>query len=254
MTSEIIQAAERARLGRHCRGYTPVPPDSRHYLVGGAMVCAGALASGLGFAVGAQALGVFGAALAAALGARLLLWELPWLAGRLGSNRGARLDWFEHGIVVTQRHRVRALRFDDMRVWRRVGQVTEDGVPPAMSLTYRVGMEAGDAVTIPVGIQCREQWGPELVRAVVAARLPTARARLDAGERLVFGPFRITRTTIGARMTALWMQVREVTVHEGIIAVRVARGGRSVLLQAYPTELVDNLDVLWALTRDLREN
>lgn len=239
-------------LGRYRHGYGAARPDARVYLISGAIVAVSGLTALIGCTTGATGLGVLAAIPAAVLGGRLLLWDLPWLAARLGSDHGARLDWFEHGIVITTRHGVRAVRFDEMRVWRRVAEGAEGTALTPMSLTYRVGTSSGDAVTIPAGIQGREQWGPELVRAGVLARLPGARARLDAGVRLEFGPFRITRTTIHGNRVALWIQVRQITVHEGLIGVWVTRGGKAVLLQAYPTELVNDIDLFWTLSRELR--
>ncbi|MFD7841926.1 DUF6585 family protein [Nocardia sp. NPDC059764] len=174
------------------------------------------------------------------------------MAARLGSDHGARLDWFEHGILVTTCHGARAVRFDEMRVWRRVTEGTDGTALTPMSLTYRVGTASGAAVTIPAGIPGRAQWGPALVEAAVSARLAGARARLDAGVRLEFGPFRITRTTIHGNRVALWIQVRRITVHEGLIGVWITRDGKDVLLQAYPTELVNDIDLFWTLSRDLR--
>ncbi|MEU1208344.1 hypothetical protein [Nocardia sp. NPDC005825] len=62
--------------------------------------------------------------------------------------------WFEHGIVITARHHARAVRFDEMRVWRRVTEAVEGTALTPMSLTYRVGTSAGDAATIPSGMPC----------------------------------------------------------------------------------------------------
>ncbi|MEU1428734.1 DUF6585 family protein [Nocardia sp. NPDC005746] len=239
-------------LGQYSHGYTATRPDSRVHLVSGTIVAVSGLTAIIGFTMGATALGVLATIPAAVLGARLLLWDLPWLAARLGSDHGARLDWFEHGIVVTSCQGVRAVRFDEMRVWRRVAEGAEGSALSPMSLTYRVGTASGEAVTIPAGIRGREQWGPALVRVAVSARLPGARARLDAGVRLEFGPFRITRTTVHGNQVALWIQVRRITVHEGLIGVWIRRGGKDVLLQAYPTELVNDIDLFWALSRDLR--
>ncbi|MEC3915045.1 hypothetical protein [Nocardia sp. CDC160] len=140
-----------------------------------------------------------------ALGARLLLWDLPLLAGLAGSKHRSRLDWYEHGIVVTSRRRVRAFRFDGTRVWRKISRVTEGGVMNPVSLTYRVG-DDDEELMIPVGSAGREQWGP----------------------------------------------VREMTVRDGIVSVHAVKGGKSVLLQAYPSELIENLDLFWALAQRLR--
>ncbi|MEV6768367.1 DUF6585 family protein [Nocardia sp. NPDC051030] len=251
-SARSCQVAERAGLGQHFRGYGAVQPDSRIYLTAGVVVTMGVLMAMVGFAAGIELMGVLGTVLAMVLGGRLMLWDVPWLAGLLRSNHGARLDWYEHGIVVSSRRGVRAFRFDSMRVWRRVGTIAEGGVPEQVSLSYRVGSEYGDDVVIPVGLTGREQWGPALLHAVVAAQLPGARARLEAGDRLDFGPFRLSRTAMGGELMVLWHQVREITVHEGLVAAWGVKGGRTVLLQAYPSELVGNLDLFWLLTRQLR--
>ncbi|WP_414169335.1 DUF6585 family protein [Streptoverticillium reticulum] len=83
----------------------------------------------------------------------------------------------------------------------------------------------------------------DLLHAVVVA---DAEDRLDAGQRLDFGPLCLTAAEIGSGGKSVpWQQVEEIAVRDGYVKLRVA--GRWSSLTVTPVRLIPNFFVFRAL-------
>ncbi|MBF6171428.1 hypothetical protein IU476_08085 [Nocardia blacklockiae] len=223
-------------------------PDAR-WLVAGAVGVAVCLALAVGgFAAGLPVLGTVGVAGALLCGARMLFGF-----GRLGVvaawDRGARLDLYERGFVVSCRDRVRIFRYDTVVLCRRVVRPTEDCAPEEFCFRCRVSDAAGSPMVLRHGFERPQEWGPRLERGIVEEQLPRARAALAAGERLDFDHFWLTANEIGSGAVAVpWDRVRVLTVAGGWLSVRVA--GRAQPLDSLPVSMIPNYAVFRALTAE----
>lgn len=139
--------------------------------------------------------------------------------GRTGTNAGARLDFYEHGMTAAVDGRIHVIRYDTTVVRRR-RVLSPQGITRAHVLVdvdgERIVLRGGD-------FGHPEVWGPEIRRAVTEAQVPRALAALAEGARLTFGPVWITRDEIGSRGTSLrWPQVQQIEISNGSVAIRVA--------------------------------
>ncbi|MFI5777147.1 DUF6585 family protein [Nocardia sp. NPDC051570] len=249
-TAVLDEAAARERLGRHGAAYLPVPPDARRHIVIAIVAAVGAFAAALGFTFGATVLGIVGLTVAVVCGVRGLAgWG--WSGLITARNSGTRLDLYEQGLVLTYRGRVRVIRYDTTRVRRKILQLTKNPGPGQISYTYTVTDVTGVPVVLRHGFERPQQWGPAIERAVTEAQLPGMSAALDAGARLDFDRFWLTRDEIGAGRDAVsWSRVEELEVIGGWLSVQVV--GRSQPLESLPVSLIPNYPIFRALVDRMR--
>ncbi len=242
--------AEREQLGRQVAVYLPAVPDLRRHVVIGVVTAVGGGAAVVGFAVGVAALGIVGLAVALVCGVRLLI-GLGWLGFVTARNAGTRLDLFERGLVITCRGRARVVRYDSTRVRRKIVQLAKNPGPQQISYTYTVTDVTGAPVTLRHGIGRPEQWGPMIERAVTEAQLPGAGAALDAGARLDFDRFWMSRDEIGAGRDAVaWSRVAGLEVVGGWLSVPVV--GWSQPLESLPVSQIPNYPIFRELVDRMR--
>ncbi|MCQ4046695.1 DUF6585 family protein [Streptantibioticus rubrisoli] len=168
--------------------------------------------------------------------------------------RDARLDLYEHGMTVALNGRIHVVRYATTSVLQDNPDTTRTYTVTDVEgrrLVLHDGSQRGPAgIRARVGFRDARQWGPEVQRAVTAARLPRALAALDRGERLAFGGIWLTGERVGSgRVSAPWPSVQRIAVRDGFVALKTA--GTWHTLDAAVSE-IPNFFVLRALAERLR--
>ncbi|MFF4405855.1 DUF6585 family protein [Streptomyces sp. NPDC001262] len=242
LARDIHELAVREGLGGHQAVYPSIAPAQRRHL-GRVKVVTVVLAA---LAVICVATGCPG--LLFLLGAPLVvcLIALARYGRAADRNEGSRLDLYERGFTSAHRGHVRAVRYADTDVLQDNIRHTYHGMTTKISYAYTVTDTTGERVTLRGGFADPQEWGPAIQRAVTVARFPQALARLDAGQRLDFGPLWMTAAEIGSGGKSVpWQQVEEIAVQDGYVKVRVA--GRWSSLTMTPVRRIPNLFVFRAL-------
>ncbi|WP_156677404.1 DUF6585 family protein [Nocardia sp. Root136] len=246
----VADAAAQSDLGQHRATYRSAEPSARRAVIEAVGVVLFAVVTVIGFAIGAEILGILGLTIVLMVGGRLL-FDLLWLGYVSSRNRHARLDLYEHGVVVIVEGTPRAIRYDTTTLKRNVVQLVRSPKPEQISHAYTLTDAIGDPIVLRHTIAQPATWGPAIDRAVTAAQLPRSIAMLDAGGRLDFEHFWMTSTRIGAgNRSAAWLQVTEVEVSKGWVSIYVT--GQSGPLESLPVSLIPNFTVFLKLVERMR--
>ncbi|MGW1195180.1 DUF6585 family protein [Streptomyces sp. NPDC002536] len=242
LARDIHELAGREGLGGHQAAYPSIAPAQRRHL-GRVRIAAVVLAV---LAVICVATGYPG--LVILLGGPLVmcLIALVRYSRAAGRNEGSRLDLYERGLTIAHRGHVRAVRYADTDVLQDTIRHTYNGMTTRISYAYTVTDTTGESVILRGGFADPQEWGQAIQRAVTVARFPQALARLDAGQRLDFGPLWMTSSEIGSGGKSVpWQQVEEIAVKDGYVKVRVA--GRWSSLTMTSVRRIPNFFVFRAL-------
>ncbi|MFC4908741.1 DUF6585 family protein [Actinomadura gamaensis] len=170
-----------------------------------------------------------------------------------GRNRDARLDLFERGLTTAFGGQFRAVRYDSTSVLQDIVRYTRYGQTTRITYAYTLTDVGGEQVTLRGGFANPEQWGPAIQQAVTDAQLPQAVARLQAGQRLEFGPLWLTPDEVGSGTKSVpWHQVDEVKVSNGLVSLRVT--GKWLSLSTTSVSRIPNFFVFIAVANYLRTN
>lgn len=247
LARDIHELAGREGLGGHQAAYPSIAPAQRRHL-GRVRIATVVLAV---LAVISVATGYPG--LVILLGGPLVMCLIALVRyGRAADrNEGSRLDLYERGLTIAHRGHVRAVRYADTDVLQDIIRHTYNGMTTRISYAYTVTDTTGERVILRGGFADPQEWGPAIQRAVTVARFPQALARLDAGQRLDFGPLWMTASEIGSGGKSVpWQQVEEIAVKDGYVKVRVA--GRWSSLTMTSVRLIPNFFVFRALADRFR--
>ena len=162
---------------------------------------------------------------------------------------GSTLALHANGVALTMRGHVTMLLWDDVTGWTR--EVTELHVAGVRARTVRVLTlltRAGRKVRLPGAFEDAPAFFAELETALTTTKLPAARASLDAGLPLSFGPFVVERKGLarGKRLVP-WAEVGRLSIANGVLSV----GTRSAPLAARYAK-VPSAPLLCALVDELR--
>ncbi|MFD4438589.1 DUF6585 family protein [Nocardia sp. NPDC058519] len=250
LRNSVARAAAQADLGRHLATYTAAEPSTRRPVIEAVGVVLFTVVTVTGFVTGAEIIGILGLTIVGMLGGRLL-FDLLRLGYANSRNRKARLDLYEHGLIVIVRGAPRTIRYDTTALKRNVVQLVRNPAPEQVSHSYTLTDSVGDPIVVRHAIAHPEKWGPAIDKAVTAAQLPRSIAVLDAGGRLDFEHFWMTSTRIGAgKRSAAWLQVTDVEVSKGWVSIHVS--GQSTPLESLPVSLIPNFTVFLKLAERMR--
>lgn len=246
----VAAAAAQADLGWHRATYRAVEPGVRRAVIEMFGVLLFAMVTVIGFATGAEVLGILGLTIVLMVGGRLL-FDLLWLGYVSSRNRHVRLDLYERGVIVIVGGTPRAVRYATTTLKRNIVQLVRRPVPEQISHAFTLTDVVGDPIMVRHTIAHPAKWGPAIDRAVTAAQLPHSVAVLDAGGQLDFEHFWMTSTRIGAgKRSAAWLRVTGVEVSKGWVSIYVT--GQSAPLESLPVSLIPNFTVFLTLAERMR--
>lgn len=162
---------------------------------------------------------------------------------------GSTLALHANGVALTTRGHATLLLWEDVTGWTR--EVTDLHVAGVRARTVRVltlTTRAGRKVRLPGAYEDAPALFAELETQLTANKLPAARASVDAGLPLPFGPFVVGRDGLahGKRLVP-WKDVGRHSVANGILSVETGGAPLTVRYAKVPSA-----PVLRALVDELR--
>lgn len=252
LRTSVARAAAQADLGSHRATYVAVEASTRRLVIEAVGVLISGAVTLIGFSTGAEVLGIIGLTVMLMVGGRLLfdLLRLWFVSSR---NRSARLDMYEHGLVVIVRGAPRTIRYDSTVLKRSIVQLVRNPAPEQVSYSHSLTDSLGVPIVLRQAIAHPERWGAVIDRAVTAAQLPRSIAVLDAGGRLDFEHFWMSAAEIGAgKRSAAWSRVSDIEVSKGWVSIHVTGGAKP--LESLPVSLIPNFTVFLKLAERMAVN
>ncbi|MEU4584652.1 DUF6585 family protein [Kitasatospora aureofaciens] len=252
LSKHVPKAAAQHQLGGHRATYVPAPLPSifqRSEIVVVSVILAIMLSAGIALAPMSPALAIFCTVPIPVLLASRFVHERHVRRSRTDAG----LHFYEHGLVIVSRGKLRVLRWDAMTVYQNIGRYHTFGRSNRIKHAYTLRDRGGQWITIRAGFPHPEEWGPRIQQAVTDAQLTDAIAALRAGETLAFGHFRVNVTAVEAgRKRVPWAQVEGVGAsRQGLVRIEVA-GKRAEGLSGDPVRMFPNLQLFTFLVEQLR--
>lgn len=217
--------------------------QSEALLVGWCLVIAGAFMALVGWQISK---GEWPELLIAAVGLPLALIGVVVLIGRQ-RRRDLCVRIFTDGFTRTLADQTDVVRWDEVaEIWQNVTQTYRGNVRTNTTHIYKVRLTDGRKFVFNGQVDKIAGLGSALQQQCAAGMLPRAREAYQAGERVDFGPFSVSRAGIAkGRVTLPWEQVENVELRQGVLHIR-KKGERRDWAFAMASK-IPNLPVLMAL-------
>jgi len=152
------------------------------------------------------------------LGAVLVSWWLWRVRKRVKGNSVALC---EEGMIVTQRGKIRPIRWDEITaLWQKVQTLYVNGINTGTRFQYTLKLKNGETRKVCAGLQRMAELGAALDREITGRLLPSCTAMFDAGQPIALGEFTITRQGVARNGNLLpWESVGSVYLDSGFLIV-----------------------------------
>ncbi|MGO4458494.1 DUF6585 family protein [Streptomyces sp. M-16] len=191
----------------------------------------------------------------------LLVFVLPglvfiWLLLRtpnVSSKQAAkRIHCFEHGLIVSDRDRPAAFRWDSAAVLQHITRRYANGVYVGTSYLYTLFKPDGSTLELTGFYADPEVWGAAIQHEITRAQLPGALDLVSRGEPLRFGDLVVDAHGMATskRGSLPWSAVERVEVKNGMVFV--GRSGKLLAWSNTPVRKIPNFFLFLAVVDQLR--
>ncbi len=139
-------------------------------------------------------------------------------------DRGIRLDLYARGLIYAQASGLRVVRYDRTSVLQANANVRRVGEKKTIRTIYRYTLTDlnGSQFSMDGVLANPQDWGPAIQNGVVEAQVAPTWTALEAGQRVEFGTWWMTRSELGCSAKPVpWSEIGNLTVHDGVVFVGV---------------------------------
>ncbi|MGW4245442.1 DUF6585 family protein [Nocardia sp. NPDC004722] len=241
----ISETAARMGLGQHIKTYGPIMTNWRTIRKLGLAFIGLVAVTVLGYAVHVEL-----------LEAALYFAVITGLTALLGTvhgiyhgqrNSGKWLELFEHGLIFKSKEQLRVVRYDSATVIQDLVEHRRNGVTTRVTHAYQMHDLDGRALRLREGIINPQEWGARIQEGVAVHQMPSALAKLGAGQSIEFGAITLSPTGVTGYGTQVpWTEITDVDIADGRLRIKTAAKRPPIIS---PISALTNFNLLYALIK-----
>lgn len=182
----------------------------------------------------------------------LFIWRLLQTPNFNKKQAAKRIHCFEHGLIVSDRDRPVAFRWDSASVLQQITRRYANGVYVGTSYLYTLFKPDGSTIELTGFYADPEVWGAAIQHEITRAQLPGALDLVGRGETVRFGDVAVNAHGMATakRGSLPWSAVERVEVKNGMVFV--GRSGKLLAWSNTPVRKIPNFFVFLAVVDQLR--
>ncbi|GAB2562491.1 hypothetical protein GCM10027167_82010 [Nocardia heshunensis] len=162
-------------------------------------------------------------------------------------NSGKWLELFEHGLIFKSNEQLRVVRYDSASVIQDLVEHRRNGVTTRVTHAYQMHDLDGRALRLREGIINPQEWGARIQEGVAAHQMPSALAKLGAGQSIEFGVITVSPTGVTGYDTHVpWTDITDVDIAAGRFRIKTAAKRPPITA---PISSLTNFNLLYALIK-----
>ncbi|GLX34721.1 hypothetical protein Sros01_07940 [Streptomyces roseochromogenus] len=180
------------------------------------------------------------------------VWRLLQTPNFNSRQAAKRIHCFDHGLIVSDRDRPVAFRWDSASVLQQITRRYANGVYVGTSYLYTLFKPDGSTIELTGFYADPEVWGAAIQHEITRAQLPRALDLVGRGETVRFGDVAVNAHGMATakRGSLPWSAVERVEVKNGVVFV--GRSGKLLAWSNTPVHKVPNFFVFLAVVDRLR--
>ncbi|GLV83438.1 hypothetical protein Slala03_31270 [Streptomyces lavendulae subsp. lavendulae] len=180
------------------------------------------------------------------------VWRLLQTPNFNRKQAAKRIHCFDHGLIVSDRDRPVAFRWDSASVLQQITRRYANGVYVGTSYLYTLFKPDGSTIELTGFYADPEVWGAAIQHEITRAQLPRALDLVGRGETVRFGDVAVNAHGMATakRGSLPWSAVERVEVKNGVVFV--GRSGKLLAWSNTPVHKVPNFFVFLAVVDRLR--
>ncbi|MFE2248563.1 DUF6585 family protein [Streptomyces lavendulae] len=180
------------------------------------------------------------------------VWRLLQTPNFNSKQAAKRIHCFDHGLIVSDRDRPVAFRWDSASVLQQITRRYANGVYVGTSYLYTLFKPDGSTIELTGFYADPEVWGAAIQHEITRAQLPRALDLVGRGETVRFGDVAVNAHGMATakRGSLPWSAVERVEVKNGVVFV--GRSGKLLAWSNTPVHKVPNFFVFLAVVDRLR--
>ncbi|MFF6939622.1 DUF6585 family protein [Streptomyces lavendulae] len=182
----------------------------------------------------------------------LFIWRLLQTPNFNSKQAAKRIHCFDHGLIVSDRDRPVAFRWDSVSVLQQITRRYANGVYVGTSYLYTLFKPDGSTIQLTGFYADPEVWGAAIQHEITRAQLPRALDLVGRGETVRFGDVAVNAHGMATvkRGSLPWSAVERVEVKNGVVFV--GKSGKLLAWSNTPVHKVPNFFVFLAVVDQLR--